>query len=378
MENSRRDFIRKSAFAGGLGLGIPSLLGAEALAKPTENKIIPSLNEAPKAEPTKQQKAWMDLGFGMFIHFGINTYYDTEWSDGTLDPSKVNPTKLNPDQWCETAKAAGMKYLILVTKHHDGFCNFITKHTKYGIANTPYKKDIVEATANACAKHGIKFGIYYSLWDRNHPLHDKDEMAYADFMMLQLEELFSKYGPITELWFDGFWKKQKGGWKPEGMPDSKIFNSAEAFMAAWRSEGAYRWKMDQIYQQVKRWQPDCLVMNNSTTAFPGVPLFPVDIRCGEKAQDMGEDRKVWPWLSDQVYLPLQIETTMSQKGKKGSFESGSWFWHEWDDSVASKDKILGWLANAKKLEANLLLNCGPTPEGLLRKIDEKMLKSLRA
>lgn len=375
MENSRRHFLRNGMLAGA-GVAAMPLVG-NAFEQATKQPLFTGAElttDTPLVQPNAAQKAWMDLGFGMFIHFGINTYYDKEWSDGTLDHSKVNPSKLNAEQWALTAKAAGMKYLVLVTKHHDGFCNFKTDHTKYSIQHTPYKKDIVEQVANACAKHGIKLGLYYSLWDRNQPDHDKNEAKYVKFMENQLRELLTRYGSVCELWFDGMWKKQSTGWKKE----DKTFEDKSVFMNAWRNEGAYRWQMDYLYQMIKSLQPDCLVMNNSTTAFPGVPLFPCDIRCGEKATGTAEDQKVWNWLGKDTYLPLQIETTMSQKGPKGDFESGSWFWHEWDKSVASKAQILGWLETAKKLEANLLLNCGPSPEGLLRPEDEKTLKELRA
>jgi alpha-L-fucosidase len=205
-------------------------------------------------------------------------------------------------------------------------------------------------------------------------------------MKNQLQELLTQYGPICELWFDGFWKKQKSGWKKESKigeaaansenKDKSQFSAPEDFINSWRSEGAFRWQMDHLYQFVKKNQPDCLVANNATTAFPGVPLHPVDFRCGEKATEQKSDQKVWKWLGDDVFLPLQIETTMSQKGKKGDFESGSWFWHDWDHSVASKEQILLWLSKSKELNANFLLNCGPMANGKLRPEDEKVLTSL--
>jgi alpha-L-fucosidase len=133
--------------------------------------------------------------------------------------------------------------------------------------------------------------------------------------------------------------------------------------------------MDHLYQFVKKLQPDCLVMNNATSVFPAIPLHPVDALCGEKATEVKKYRKIWPWLGKHLYLPMQIETTMSRKGREGQFESGSWFWHEWDDSVASREQVLGWLDIAGKMEANLLLNCGPQPDGRLRKVDETVLLS---
>ena len=372
---NRRNFLKYSALGGATAASLPYLGSRSLAATPTD-----------EVGPDPAQQAWMDLGFGMFIHFGINTYYDVEWSDGTLDPIKVNPTRLDTDQWCATAKAAGMKYIVLVTKHHDGFCLWPSRYTTYSVASTPFKKDIVAELANSAAKHGLKLGLYYSLWDRHEKSHDTDEYRYVlDFMKGQLEELLTGYGPVVELWFDGFWKKQQSGWTKklaagelEGEAGFQEQNQArdEAFVQAWRQEGAYRWQMDHIYQYIKSLQPDCLVMNNSTTAYPGVPLHPVDIRSGEKyTQPNPDDQKIWTWLGKPRYLPLQIETTMSVRGND-RFKSGNWFWHASDTSVASPDQIRQYLAVARQMHANLLLNCGPDPEGRLRAIDEATLRNL--
>lgn len=374
MKNTdRRTFLQTTALVG-IGLGAMPELFAQS-----------QLNSKEEVMPSATQKAWMELGFGMFIHFGINTYYDKEWSDGTLDPSKVNPEKLDTDQWCRVAKAAGMRYVVLVSKHHDGFCNWPSKLTAYSIASTPYKKDIIASLANSAQKYGLKLGLYYSLWDRHEKSHDTDIATYvSDFMLPQLEELMTGYGEIIELWFDGFWKYQKNGWTKKNQDIDGEAKSEERnaqrdldFMQAWRNEGAYWWQMDRVYQTVKKWQPDCLIMNNSTTAYPGVPLFPVDIRSGEKYTKVANDRKVWNWLGKDIYLPLQIETTMSVKGDE-QFKSGNWFWHEWDHSVAGRQTILNYLDIAQKMKANLLLNVGPSDKGLLRKEDEKTLLELRS
>ena len=185
------------------------------------------------------------------------------------------------------------------------------------------------------------------------------------------------------MWFDGFWKKQNHGWTKKQEIDGeagfqeKNHERDLAFIKAWRMEGAYRWQMDHLYQWIKTIQPNCLVMNNATTSYHGVPLHPVDIRSGEKYTNPNKgDVKIWDWLNGQVYLPLQIETTMSVKGNE-QFRSGNWFWHEWDHSVASKETLLTYLNVSRQMEANLLLNCGPMANGLLRPEDESTLKSLR-
>ncbi len=297
------------------------------------------LSQNQTIEPTPAQKYWMSLKYGLFIHFGINTYYDVEWSDGTLSPKKFNPTEIDTDQWCRTAKLAGLKYIIFVTKHHDGFCNWHTKTTDYSVKSTPFKKDLLKMVVESARKYELEVGLYYSLWDRHEPSHDNNEVEYVHFMKKQIAELLTNYGPIIEIWFDGFWKKQQSGWAKNTIVDGEKVDSQlkdEAFIAAWRHEGAFRWQIDHLYQYIKGIQPNCLVANNSTTAYPGLPLHPVDIRPGEKATKLKKDTKIWKWLGKEKYLPLQIETTLSTKGN-GQFPSGNCFWHECDHSIITKE-----------------------------------------
>ncbi len=369
MKQNRRNFLRNAGLA---GIAPWLISGGLSTVSAKDNMLENNTMNEEMPEPDAAQKAWMKLNFGMFIHFGINTYYDKEWSDGTLDHSVYNPTGLDTDQWCRVAKAAGMKYIVFVAKHHSGFCNWYTKYSDYSVKNTPFNGDVIAQLADSCIKHGIKLGLYYSLWDRREKSHDSNEPKYVEFMKLHLDELLTKYGNICELWFDGFWKKQQSGWK---MPDGGTVKP-EDFIQSWRNEGAFRWQIDHLYHFVKSYQPDCIVMNNPTSKFKTTPLHPVDAVCAEKGTELKEYRKVWEWLGRKKFFPLQIETTMSVKGNE-KFPSGNWFWHEWDHSVATKKQILKWLDNAKKLDANLLLNCGVMANGKLRPEDEKTLLNLR-
>jgi alpha-L-fucosidase len=377
---NRREFLANSGWvAGGLMAGN---FNAAAKSGSGQAGVAPMLTSV---TPNPAQQSWMELGFGMFVHHGINTYFDMEWSDGTLDPFAYDPSALDTDQWCSVARDAGMKYIVMVSKHHDGFCLWPSKLTSYSVLASKRKTDVIGAVAESARKYGLKLGLYYSLWDRHEASHDSDIHRYVNaFMLPQLEELLTQYGDVTELWFDGFWKYQKTGWSPKNASiDGEAARQEEdlqrdlQFVQSWRNEGAYWWQMDHVYQQVKSWQPQCLVMNNSTTAYPGVPLFPVDIRSGEKYTHATQDRKVWQWLGKDVFLPLQIETTMSIKGDE-RFKSGNWFWHEWDQSVATRETILNYLEVARAMEANLLLNVGPSDRGLLREVDVSTLRSLRA
>ena len=125
----------------------------------------------PATKPNLAQQDMIKRGYGMFIHFGINTFNNIEWSDGTLPVESYNPTNLDPDQWVRTAKEAGFRYVLLVTKHHDGFCLWDSKYTTYDVASSPVKTDVVKAVSEACKKYGIGFAIYYSLWDRKEPTY---------------------------------------------------------------------------------------------------------------------------------------------------------------------------------------------------------------
>lgn len=328
--------------------------------------------------PTPAQQRYLDLRLGMMLHFGINTYYGKEWSDGTLDPARFAPDKLDTDAWCESASDAGMKLVTLTAKHHDGFCLWPSSQTGYTVMSSPCRRDIVGELSESCRKYGIKLALYYSLWDRH---EDRgDDAAYADFMMRQLEELFNRYGEITMLWLDGVWFKlaERAPTLMEMENIHLVFpgTKPDAFLSAWNRVGRRRWHFDRLYAQVKSWQPDCLVMNNTTTEFPGLPLFPVDARCGEKATALGGDRKVWEFDGREVYLPLQIETTLSQWGPPGPFANGGWFWHEGDHSCATADRLLAWKQKAAELEAVLLLNSGVMASGEIRPEERAVHKAL--
>ena len=374
MKRDRRSFLKKAGIAGA------GLFSSPLLHNTFGKTAFPAFNF--QSEPSPLQRSWMDLQFGMFIHFGINTYYDKEWSDGTLDPYRLNPSRLNTMQWCRTAKEAGMKYIVLVCKHHDGFCLWPSKYTDYTVSRSQFARDIVASLVNSCEKTGLKVGFYYSLWDQHESIINNDDWHIMGFIKNQLEELLTNYGPVVELWFDGFWKRQLSGWtqkagsvEAEGAKTVDSKKRDEDFINAWRMEGAYRWQIDHIYNFVKSMQPDCLVMNNSTDSYKGVPLFPVDARNGDRYIDIENDRKIWSWLGKDVYMPLQIETTMSTKGNQ-RFPSGNWFWHEWDHSVLSKEEVIDYLGKAKASNANLLLNVGPNNLGVLREEDEQILQNL--
>lgn len=159
--------------------------------------------QQPSLAPNEGQLAQINRKFGMFLHFGINTFNNTEWSDGKLPIESYRPTGIDADSWVKTAYAAGMNYVILITKHHDGFCLWDTHTTAYSVNYSPNKTDVVKAVSEACQKYGIKLGLYYSLWDRHKKCYKNDEQ-YVQYMEKQLTELMDgRYGEVVELWFDG-------------------------------------------------------------------------------------------------------------------------------------------------------------------------------
>ena len=154
--------------------------------------------------PSKKQLDWQALEYYGFIHFNMNTFTNLEWGEGQENPINFNPTNLDCNQWARIAKNAGMKGLILTVKHHDGFALYPSKYTKHTVAKSNWKNgkgDVVKDLSEACKKYGIKFGIYLSPWDRNHPDYgtDKYNLVYAAMQ----KELLTNYGPIFEFWYDG-------------------------------------------------------------------------------------------------------------------------------------------------------------------------------
>lgn len=305
-------------------------------------------------EPTPAQRAWMELKFGLFVHFGINTFNDTEWSDGTLDPATFNPTEFNADQWCRAAKAAGMRYVLLVTKHHDGFTLWPSRWTDYGVQSAPFDGDVVGRVAEACERAGLKLGLYYSLWDRHEPSYDHDH-SYALFMKRQLAELLTGYGPICEIWFDGGWKKGGVDW-----------------------QDPYRWHWLEIYEHIKSIQPDCLVADNGTTRWKGkIVLYPCDFRIGEKGVPPEDDRTVYYCGGIGDYLPYESCYTLSTGGTgEGQFTDGKWFWHESDTTVHEPRWVVDTLEACNARGANMVLNAGPDTRGKLRDIDVACLEEV--
>lgn len=164
----------------------------------------PKCKEPYGVTPTETQVEWQKMGYYMFVHFGPNTFTDVEWGTGSENPEVFNPEFLDCNQWAETAKAAGMKGIILTAKHHDGFCLWPSKYSTHTIRESKWrdgKGDILRELSEACKKYDLKFGIYLSPWDRNHPDYGTPE--YNQVFANMIEEVLTGYGPVFEFWLDG-------------------------------------------------------------------------------------------------------------------------------------------------------------------------------
>lgn len=311
----------------------------------------------PSDRPNAAQQKMLARGYGMFIHFGINTFSGEEWTDGTLEPSLYNPKTLDTDQWAKTAKDAGMRYVILISKHHDGFCLWDSKHTSYDVGSSPVNTDVVKAMAKSCKEQGLKLGLYYSLWDRNwdagvmrkggglaSDLTDAQNDAYVDYMCNQLTELLSNYGEVCELWLDGGWVLPREDWQ-----------------------------IERVYQLVKKLQPDCLVSSNWTIGKQGNPdfhtvqpkdykkgqpirYFPSDFRLGDPKLPEFPDVKQFSGPDNKLYY-LPFETTVCL--------NKHWFWQPYDKTLQSVDKLERLYEHTTAQNNVLILNSPPNRDGLM-------------
>jgi alpha-L-fucosidase len=162
-------------------------------------------SKAASVVPSERQLRWQALEFQAFVHFGMNTFTDREWGQGTEDPKLFDPTVLDARQWVEAIKAAGIRGLIVTAKHHDGFCLWPSRFTEHSVKNSAWKGgtgDVVGEVAAACRNAGLAFGVYLSPWDRHEPTYG-DSPRYNEHFKNQLRELLTQYGEISEVWFDG-------------------------------------------------------------------------------------------------------------------------------------------------------------------------------
>ncbi|HUQ67475.1 MAG TPA: alpha-L-fucosidase [Flavitalea sp.] len=312
--------------------------------------------------PTMAQLAWHDMEMNAFIHFTTNTFTGLEWGYGNEDPSVFNPSSMNADQWVSVLKDAGFKMVILTCKHHDGFCLWPSKYTEHSVKNSPYKGDVVKEVSDACKKHGLKFGVYLSPWDRNHPDYGGEQ--YLTYYRNQLKELFTDYGAVTEMWFDG----ANGG-------DGYYGGANE--MRKINGRTYYNWPV--TMDIVRKMAPDVIFFSD---AGPGVRWV------GNERGEAGETN--WnPITADTLYAGKPgIENLLASGAPDGknwipaevdvSIRPG-WFYHASEDSlVKTPEKLFEIYLTSVGRGSLLLLNVPPDKRGLLHENDVESLKGFRA
>jgi alpha-L-fucosidase len=316
-------------------------------ADPVDLSHVPQIHETPGQRDARMQ--WFrDAKFGMFLHWGPVSLSGKELSWGrnanrpwdidrhgprTEDPAydtlykQFNPVKFDADQWVRIAQNAGMKYMVIICKHHDGFSMFDSKLTEYDVMATPYGKDIIEQFSKACHKAGMRLGFYYSTRDWYHPDYlAGDNVKYDQWYRGQIEELLSRYGKVDVMWFDHVGGRDWG-----------------------------KWKFDELFSMMYRLQPGLLV-NNRSARFCGPPS-PED-----RGPATPEIRKMTDGDFDtpeerlgHMDLRQDWESCMTLVG-------GQWSWKP-KGRMYTLDETLGMLLNCVSGGGNLLLNIGPTPTG---------------
>jgi alpha-L-fucosidase len=315
--------------------------------------------------PTAAQLAWHQMETNAFVHFTINTFTDREWGIGSESEKLFNPGGTDAMQWARVLKETGFKQMILTCKHHDGFCLWPTKYTEHSIKNSPYKNgkgDIVKEASDACKKYGLKFGVYLSPWDRNRADYGKPE--YITYYRNQLKELFTNYGPVCEMWFDG----ANGGDGYYGGTNEKRKIDGRTY---------YDWPA--TLDLVRQMQPNVIFFSD---AGPGVRWV------GNENGTAGETN--WNTISpDTIYAGKGgIEKLLNEGAEDGSawipaevdvsIRPG-WFYHKKEDSlVKSPERLFEIYLTSVGRGSVLLLNVPPDQRGLFHEKDIKSLYGFRA
>jgi alpha-L-fucosidase len=312
----------------------------------------------PTEKNLESRAAFQDAKFGLFIHWGVYSVLgDGEWvmnnqripvANYEKVPGFFNPVSFDPAEWVSLVKAAGMKYITITSKHHDGFAMWNSKVSDYNVVKkTPYGKDILKLLADECQKQGIKLFFYYSQLDWHSPDYfptgwtgsgytGRPESGnfddYLNYMDAQLTELLTGYGPIGGIWFDGMWDRPKADWK-----------------------------LSRTYDLIHKLQPAALVGSNhhlAPIAGEDFQMFEKDLP-GHNTNGFAPEQKVGD-------LPFETCETINN----------TWGFNLQDNAHKSKADLIRYLVRASGYGANFLLNVGPMPDGRIQPEHQKLLKEM--
>ena len=311
------------------------------------------------------RKQFQDMKFGMFIHWGASSVLGSgEWVMNNRNirvkeyqnlQRVFNPIDFDAKAWVDAAQGAGMNYITIITRHHDGFSNWDTRESDWKITRTPYGKDALKQLADECHKRGMKIFFYYSLldWYRNDYQYEtgktgkgtgrtakSDWNSYIRFMKAQLTELLTQYGEVSGIWFDGHW--------------DQLDNDVDKTLTS-----KVNWHYDEIYELIHRLQPACMIGNNHHL----LPLPGEDFQMFEK--DLPGNNTTGFGGADISALPLETCETMND----------SWGYNITDRKYKSVPALIHYMVKAAAHDANFLLNVGPMPTG---KIQQEFTDTLAA
>jgi alpha-L-fucosidase len=305
----------------------------------------------PLPVPSKRQLTWQQLETTAFIHFTVNTFTDKEWGDGTEDPRIFNPAGLDARQWIKALKNAGFKMAIITAKHHDGFCLWPSAYTDHSVKKSPWKNghgDVVKEVADACREYGLKFGVYLSPWDRHEPSYGTS--SYNTYYKNQLRELLTRYGEISEVWFDGAKGENakdmeydfKGYWKivRQLQPKAVIFSDAGPDV---------RW----VGNETGNAGQTCWSTINTEGMAPG--------KADPKYLNSGD-------ANGQYWIPPETDVSIRP----------GWFYHSSEnDKIKTPKQLVNLYYESVGHNSLLLLNIPPDREGLFSEKDIESISGFR-
>lgn len=335
-----------------LATGATGALAATARPRLTDGQAPETPSSGAQRLPLARLEAWERLGYGMFIHFGMSTYDGDELSKGNSPAALYAPDRLDVDQWVQVARDAGMKYIVLTTKHVAGHCLWPSAYTDYTVAQSGDTTDVIEAFVRASEKHGILPGFYYCSWDNHNrfgsrtPSDPKGDTPpfttslYQTFQTNQITELLTRYGPIAEVWID--------------IP-GVLGRGYRTF----------------LYQHIASLQPDTVIMMNSGIAtgetYDIEYAWPSDLIAIERRLPPEGGHKKWRAIEGKdYYMPGEICDPIGK----------DWFWVE-GDRPRSDEELLAIFEASRSRGVNLLLDVPPDKHGLIPKQTVDALQRLR-
>jgi alpha-L-fucosidase len=305
--------------------------------------------------PSKRQLDWHETEFYLFMHFGPNTFTGKEWGEGTEPEDIFNPEQLDCRQWCRVAKDAGAKGIIITAKHHDGFCLWPSKFSRHTVRESKWKDgkgDVLKELSQACRESGLRFGVYLSPWDRNHP--DYGTEKYNIVFINMMKEIFQNYGPVWELWWDG-----ANGEGPNGKRQVYDWRKFESTVRQFSPRTV-------IFSDIG---PDIRWVGNEN-GIAGDPnwnfLDTTGFRRGEGSPPL--DTLNRGNYNGRVWIPGECDVSIRP----------GWFWRSSEDNkVKSPQQLFDIYMKSVGRGANLLLNVPPNSSGLISSTDELALNGFR-